>query len=133
MAFGAQTDWRREALPKPEFLQYPLYSTELDSAVINATGVTADASGPYAGRRYLVQGTVLSKRGDNQYERYTGASGQNVAGILYDTIEFADGTDVSDQPTAIVRRNASFKIDKIVDFATYESAIRSALSTCEFI
>lgn len=133
MAFGAQTDWRREALPKPEILQYPLYSTEIDSGVINATGVVADASGPYAGRRYLVAGTILSKRNDNQYEQYTGASGQNVAGILYDTVEFADNTDVSDQPVAFLRRNVSFKADKIVDFTTHETAVEAALTTCEFI
>lgn len=133
MPFGVKTGFRRETLPKPEFLSYPLETTVIDSAVINATGVTADVSGPYIGRRYMLAGTVLSKRTDNQYERYTAAAGQAVAGILFDTIEFADGSDQSDEPGAFVRRNVSFTKTKIVDFVTYETAIRAALSTCEFL
>lgn len=132
MPFGVQTPWRREALPKPEILMYPLSTPVLDSAVINATGVVADVAGPYLGRRYLLAGTILSKRGDNQYERYTAAAGQTIAGILYDTVEFADGTDASDSPAAFLRRNVEFDSTKIVDFATYAVALRAALTTCEF-
>lgn len=127
-----QTNWRRETLPKPEILMYPLTTAVIDSAVINATGVVADASGPYQGRRYLLAGTILSKRADNQYERYTGAVDQAVAGILYDTVEFADGSDASDKPVAFLRRDVEFDALKIVDFATHEAAVRAALSTCEF-
>lgn len=133
MPFGVQTDWRRDALPKPEILQYPLETNVIDSAVINAAGVAPDASGPYAGRRYLLAGTILHKRGDNQYERFTAASGQAVAGILFDTVEFAGNADTSDEPVAYLRRNVSFKADKIVDFVTHESDVRAALPTCEFI
>lgn len=133
MPWGVQTDWRREALPKPEILKYPLETVVIDSAVINATGVTADASGPYTGRRYLLAGTILSKRTDNQYERYTGASGQNVAGILFDTVEFADQTEASDEPAAFLRRNVSFDSTKILDYGTYGAAVRAALTTCEFV
>jgi len=135
MAFGTQTNWRRETLPKPEILSYPLETTVIDSAVINATGVTADGSGsPYAGRRYLLAGTIIAKRGDSQYERFTASGGgQAVAGILYDTIEFADGTDKSDQPVAFLRRNVSFDKTKIVDYNTHAAALASALTTCEFI
>jgi hypothetical protein len=133
MGFGVQTGWRRDTLPKPEFLSYPLETVVIDSIVLNATGVVPDASGPYQGRRYLVQGTILSKRGDNQYERYTGAVGQTVAGILFDTVEFAEGSDKADQPAAMVRRNVSFRSDKIIDFATHEAALRAALTTCEFL
>jgi hypothetical protein len=74
--FGHQTAWQRQALPKPEILSYPLETNVIDSAVINAAGVAADASGPYAGRRYLLAGTILSKRGDNTYERYVSAPGR---------------------------------------------------------
>lgn len=133
MPWGASTAFRRQALPKPEILVYPLETNVIDHAVINATGVTADASGPYAGRRYLLAGTILSKRVDNQFERYTGASGQAVAGILFDTIEFADALDVSDEPAAYLRRNVSFDSTKITDFATHAVAVRAALTTCEFI
>lgn len=141
MPFGVQTEWRRQALPKPEILSYPLSTNVIDSGVINATGVTADASGPYEGRRYLLAGTILSPVVDasgvavagNQYERYTAASGQTVAGILFDTVEFADNSNASDEPAAFVRRNAEFDSTKIVDFETYEEDVREALSTCEFI
>lgn len=112
---------------------YPLETNVIDSVVVNATGVTPDASGPYLGRRYLLAGTILSKRGDTQYERYTAASGQSVAGILFDTVEFADATDASDEPVAMLRRNASFDSTKVVDFATYATATRAALTTCEFV
>lgn len=128
-----QTEWRRETLPKPEILMYALDTSVIDNAVINATGVVPDASGPYAGRRYLLAGTILSKRGDNQYERFTGAAGQAVAGILYDTVEFADGSDASDKPAAFLRRNVSFDATKIVDFGTHEAVLEAALSTCEFL
>ena len=133
MPFGAQTAWQRQTLPKPEILSYPLETTVIDSAVINAAGVTADASGPYTGRRYLLAGTILSKRPDNTYERFASASGQNIAGILYDTVEFADNTSVSNEPVAYLRKNVSFDSTKIVDFATYAAAVRAALSTCEFV
>lgn len=133
MPFGVSTDWRRQALPKPEILSYPLETNVIDSGVINATGVTADSSGPYEGRRYLLAGTILSKRGDNQYERFTAAVGQNVAGILFDTVEFADDSEASDEPVAFLRRNVSFQADKIVDWATHEAAVRAALTTCEFL
>src|SRR3954469_15471678 len=134
MPFGTQTQWRREALPRPEILSYPLETNVIDSVVVNATGVTADPStSPYYNRRYLLAGTVLSKRVDNQYERYTAASGQNVAGILFDTVEFADASDASDEPAAFVRRNVSFQATKIVDYATHGAAVRAALTTCEFV
>lgn len=133
MPWGAVTPWRRLALPKPEFLVYPLETNVIDHAVINATGVVADATGPYEGRRYLVQGTILSKRVDNQFEEFTGAGGQNVAGILFDTVEFADNTDVSDEPVAYLRRNVSCWASKIPNFVANAVAIRAGLSTCEFL
>lgn len=133
MPFGTQKAFQRLALPKPEILMYPLETTVLDSAVINATGVVADVSGPYVGRRYLVAGTILVKdaAAPNQYNAYTGTG--TIAAILFDTVEFADGTDASDEPAAIVRRNVSFDKLKIVGFATYSAALATALPTCEFI
>lgn len=133
MPFGVQTGWKRVTLPKPEILSYPLETNVIDSIVVNATGVVADASGPYEGRRYLLAGTIVSKRNDNQYERFTGAGGQAVAGILFDTVEFADASEASDEPVAMLRRNVSFRADKIVDFGTHAVAVRAALPTCEFV
>jgi hypothetical protein len=247
MPFGVQRGWQRYALPHPEILSYPLETNVIDSVVLNSSGVAPDGSGPYMNRRYLVAGTILSKRSDNTYEQYTGAidtdagqqftvsfvgpptggtfalgiegdttgqqdyvgldatllqgyldglpqigagkatvSGpvadaqgdevytvtlattlseipipqadssqltgpgnqdivvvetqqagvtgtQNVAGILYDTVEFADGSELSDEPVAMLRRNVSFKASAIIGFATYEAAVVAALSTCEFV
>lgn len=245
MPFGVQRGWMRYALPHPEILQYPLETNVIDSVVLNSSGVAPDASGPFMNRRYLVAGTVLSKRADNTYEQYTGAtsvavvnqvqnlqfvgpptggtyaigfegaetpqmpwnqnaaalqtalqalpgigagnatvtndgsggfnvafvgalsgvesprlsvdatqllgpgnqdivvtetvqgspaeSTQNVAGILYDTVEFADGSELSDEPVSMLRRNVSFKAAAIVNFAAHQSAIVAGLPDCEFV
>lgn len=243
MPFGVQRGWMRYALPRPEILSYPLETNVIDSVVLNSSGVAPDTSGPYMNRRYLVAGTVLSKRPDGTYERYTAATNvsavadvqkitindatggtwkaafegastgdlaydisganletalrglstidadgvtvslsgttytvtfanaqanidqpnievdsssltgtgdqsithehtargqaaeatQNVAGVLFDTVEFADGSELSDEPVAMVRRNVSFKKASIVDFVTHESDIVDGLPTCEFV
>lgn len=247
MPFGVQRGWMRYALPHPEILAYPLETNVIDSVVLNSSGVAPDSSGPFMNRRYLIAGTVLSKRTDNTYEQYTGATSvaaqnqeitatfvgpptggtyafadwdgnetpqmpynqnaaalqaaldalpaigagnasvsgafntggftitfqgalagvespmisvdptqlqgpgnqdiqlvetqqggaaeasQNVAGILYDTVEFADGSELSDEPVAMLRRNVSFVAANIVGFAAHTSAIESGLPTCEFI
>lgn len=135
MPFNVSTTAAREALPKPEILSYPLETNVIDSAVILATGVTADSSGPYTGRRYLLAGTILHKRGDGRYERYVAGGGQSIAAILFDTVEFADATTASNEPVAILRRNASFKQSAIVDYVTYSSALATWAGTrnVEFI
>jgi hypothetical protein len=246
MPFGVQRGWMRYALPRPEILSYPLSTNVIDSVVVNAAGVAPDASGPYMNRRYLVAGTVLSKRADNTYEKYTAATdvaagsvrtvglvgpptggtfavglgaqstgqlaynitaaafqtalqglsnvgagnatvtgpvadaqgtlvytitfaqalgeppvltadatlltgpgnqdvvvqetqqetpagAQNVAGILFDTVEFADNSELSDEPVAMLRRNVSFQANKIIGFAANQAAITAALPTCEFL
>lgn len=247
MPFGTQRGWLRYALPRPEILSYPLETNVIDSVVLNSSGVAPDASGPYLLRRYMVAGTVLSKRPDNTYERFTNAtlvpavqavqtvtlvgpptsgtfalglsggttgqlaynisaanlataigtlpgvgagnaavtlannsqgypvytvtfavavgnppqlqadgsrlagpgnqdvvvqvvsqgsaaeSTQNVAGILFDTVEFADGSELSDEPVAMLRHNVSFKASAIVDFAAYQTQILAGLPSCEFI
>lgn len=244
MPFGVQRGWMRYALPKPEILSYPLETNVIDSVVLNSAGVAPDASGPFMNRRYLVAGTVLSKRADNTYEQYTGATdvltaaiqkvqlvgpptggtfrlavgpnstgnlaynisaanlatalnalpnvggtnaavtlatdaqgqpvytvtfagaldlpqmqadpsllqgpgnqdvvvtvtqqegpagAQAVAGILFDTVEFADGSELSDEPVAMLRRNVSFQKAKIIGFVANQAAITAALPSCEFI
>lgn len=245
MPFGVQRGWQRYALPRPEILAYPLETNVIDSIVLNSAGVAPDATGPFMNRRYLIAGTVLSKRTDATYEAYTaagaaiavnevqtvrilnatggtfalgfrgagttqlafnataaavqtalqalptigaanatvaGAAGgpytvtfvaalagqdlpplqadssqltgtgnqdvqvdmttrgsvadtQNIGGILFDTVEFADGSELSDEPVAMLRRNCSFQASKIVNFATLNAgnAITTALPTCEFV
>lgn len=245
MPFGVQRGWQRYALPRPEILAYPLETNVIDSIVLNSAGVAPDSSGPYMNRRYLVAGTVLSKRTDGTYEAYVAATAagavnetqtvtilnatggtfalgyrgvgtaqlpynstaaavqtalqglstigasnatvagsaggpytvtfaaglagqdlpllvadasqlqgggnqdvqvamgtrgsvadtQNIAGILFDTVEFADGSELSDEPVAMLRRNVSFMANKIVNFSglNASSAIVNALPTCEFL
>lgn len=135
MPFNESTTATRQALPKPEILDYPLETNVIDSGVLSAAGVTADASGPYQGRRYLLAGTILSKRGDGLYERYTEAVGQNVAGILFDTVEFASDASSSNEPVAFLRRNVSFSVEKIIDYATYQVAVDAwaAENNIEFV
>lgn len=132
MPFGVTNNWQRQALPKPEIVAYPIDTTVIDSVVVVSDGVTAAASGsPYAGRRYLVQGTILEAKGDGTYKKFDGTG--TIAGILFDTVEFADGTSASNEPVAMLRRNVSFKSANIVDFATHEAALEAALDTCEFV
>jgi hypothetical protein len=135
MPFNETITAAREALPKPEILSYPLETNVIDSVVLKATGVTADSSGPYAGRRYLLAGTILSKRGDGLYERYTAAGGQAVAGILFDTVEFASNADTSNEPAAMLRKSVSFDKTKIVDFVTFQADLETfgEAHDCEFI
>lgn len=136
MPFGVKTAFERFALPKPEILKYPLETNVIDSAVISASGVTADASGPYKGRRYLLAGTILVKNASasgaaNQYAKYAGTG--TIAGVLFDTIEFADNSQASDEPAAFLRRNVSFNKDRVVGYATASAALATALPTCEFL
>jgi hypothetical protein len=134
MAWNVTRTLGRVALPQPELLKWPLSTARIPSVVVNATGVAADSSGPYEGRRYLLAGTILSKRGDGQYERFTAAGGQAVAAVLFRTTEFADGTDKSDKPVAILDKDGVYDFDKlkIVDFATHEAALRAAFTKSNF-
>lgn len=132
MPFGVTNGWQRQALPKPEIVSYPLDTSVIDSVVVTADGVEEAASGtPYAGRRYLVQGTILKDNNDGTYSQYKGSG--DIAGILFDTVEFADDTSASNEPVAMLRRNVSFNSANIVDFDTYEAAVTAALDTCEFV
>jgi len=130
MPFGVNSDWQRQALPKPEIVSYPLETTVIDSVVVSASGVDADVSGPYEGRRYLVQGTILEADGV-LYKKYEGS--EPIAGILFDTVEFVDESEASNEPVAMLRRNVSFNSANIVDFATYETELSADLATCEFL
>ncbi len=134
MAWNVTRSLGRVALPQPELLKWPLATARIPSVVVNATGVSADSSGPYLGRRYLLAGTILSKRGDGQYERFTAAGGQAVEAILFRTTEFADGTDKSDKPVAILDKKvvADFDTGKIVDWGTHSAAVIAAFTNANF-
>lgn len=131
MAWNVTRTLGRVALPQPELLKWPLSHARIPSVVINATGVVADVSGPYEGRRYLLAGSPLHKRGDGQYELLTDPATQTGAkAILFRTTEFADGTDKSDKPVAILDGSVNgtdFDKSKIIGWAT--DTISAALCT----
>lgn len=238
MPFEVGTTAQRQTLPKPEILATPLDTSVIESIVLAASAVSADSSGPYTGRRYLLAGTVLAKRDDGLYIPYaagagkfnevqkvtvvgtggtfkltfsgqqtggiafnaatsavktalealsnigenevsvtgtpgnytitfagtlaekdqpqitidsstlTGAGatgsvetvtegGQKIAGVLFDTVEFADATTGSNEPAAMVRRNCSFDKNRIVNFVNIEADLlawgNTANVQCEFV
>lgn len=238
MPFNAKTTASRQALPKPEILATPLETNIIESGVLAAAATSADGSGPYTGRRYLLAGTVLAKRDDGKYIPYlAGASefaevakviltgtglggtfkltfegqqtgtiaynasttvlkeklealtnigesevavtgtpgawtvtfagtlakknlaemtidaasvtgtvteadvvtttegGQKIAGILFDTVEFADATVASDEPAAFLRRNVQFDQNSIVNWETLKTDLLAWAkeTNCEFV
>lgn len=238
MPFEVGTTAQRQALPKPEILATPLDTSVIESCVLAASAVSADSSGPYTGRRYLLAGTVLAKRDDGLYIPYAAGAGlfdevqkvtvaatggtfklkfsgqetativfnasttvvkeklealsnigegevtvtgtpgnyniafagtladknqpqmtidtsaltgegvtgtvetvteggQKIAGILFDTVEFADATPGSNEPAAYVRRLCSFDKNRIVNFGSLEADLltwgNTANVQCEFV
>jgi hypothetical protein len=131
MAFNVSRTLGRVALPQPEILKWPLSHARIPSVVLNATGVTPDAGTAYTGRRYLLAGTPVVKRGDGQWEQLTNPATQTgEVAILFRTTEFADGTDKSDKPVAIIDGGANgtdFDKSKIVGWAT--DTISAAICT----
>lgn len=127
--FNVRRSFGLQALPNPEIFKWPLNTTKIESWVLNAGGVLADVAGTYEGRRYLLAGTILSKRVDGQLERYTAAAGQAIYGVLLDTVEFADGTDGSDQPVPVITDQAFFAKNRIIDYATYTVALEAWADT----
>jgi len=111
-----------------EILAYPVGDQAMSSIVLDASTVASASDGT----RILKGGTALSKNVNGQYERYTGASGQAVKGILAYDVEFYDGTANDDTPAAMFFHEAVFRADRIVDYNTLGSAIRTALPTCLF-
>lgn len=125
MPFNESTTATRKALPKPEFLSYPLETTVIDSVVVLSADVDADTSGPYEGRRYLLAGTVLVDNGDGTYQALADPGTETIAGVLFDTVEFASDQDSSNEPVAMVRRNCSLDSAKIVDFGTHQTELEA--------
>lgn len=111
-----------------EILKFPVGDGAMASIVLDASTVASGASG----ERILKGGTLLSKNVNNQYERFTGASGQAVKGVLAYDVEFYDDLPHSDSPAAMFFHECVFRADRIVDFGTHGAAARAALPTCRF-
>lgn len=114
-----------------EILKFPAGFDAIPSVVLDASTVASASAGAPIDR-VLKAGTLLSKNVNNQYERYTGASGQAIKGVLAYDVEFADGSANSDTPAAMFYHDCVFRADRIVDFATHGPAARAALSSCKF-
>lgn len=127
MAWGVRVS-RQGATPDLEIFKFPPNEQGFASIVVDAASVAADVNGD----RKLAAGTLLSKNVNNQYERFTGADGQVVRGVLAHSVRFVDGTAKSDQPAALAFHSEVFRADRIVDFVTHGAAARAALPTCRF-
>jgi len=126
MAWNVRTS--RTVSADVDIFKFPTNDQGFASIVLDAASVAPDGDGV----RRLVAGTPLSKNVNNQYERFTGAAGQAVKGILAHSVEFVDATSKSDQPAAMAFHSEVFRADRIVDFATLGATIRAALPTCRF-
>lgn len=126
MAWNLRTS--RTVSADVDIFKFPTNDQGFASIVLDSAAVAPDSNGV----RKLVAGTPLSKNVNNQYERYTGAAGQAVRGILAHSVEFVDDTAKSDQPAAMAFHGEVFRADRIVDFATLGAALRAALPTCRF-
>ena len=99
------------------------------SIVIDATSVAADVNGD----RILKAGTLLSKNATSeQYERFTGAGGQAIVGVLATDEVFPTGDDRSDRDSQMWCHGQQFRADRIVDWVTHGTAAKAALPTCQF-
>lgn len=119
---------RQGITPELEIFKFPANEQGFASIVVDASTIAADGDG----RRVLKAGTLMSKNVNNQYERFTGAGGQVIRGVLAHTVEVVDGTAKSDYHAAMAFHSEVFRADRIVDFGTHGAAARTALPTCRF-
>jgi len=128
MAWNIRTS--KQVTPDLEILVHQVNVDVAASIVLDATAVAPDG---VTGERVLKAGTILSKNATSgQYERFTAGAGQSVRGILAHTVRFADGTSKSDAPAALWHHGQWFRSDRIVDWATHQAAVKTALPTCKF-
>jgi len=111
-----------------EILKFPVGDDAKWSIVIDASTVAPAGDG----RRILKAGTLLSKNANNQYERFTGAGGQAIKGVLAYDVEVYGTTANFDTPAAMFFHGCVFRADRIIDFGTHGAAARAALDTCRF-
>lgn len=125
-AWGQSTSRQRAA--DLEVLRSKANADLMVSIVLDSSAVAADTDGVLR----LKAGTLLSKNASNQYERFTGAAGQVIRGVLATTHEFPDNTSKSDAQSQMWNHGQQFRADRIVDWATQGAAARAALPTCQF-
>lgn len=122
---------------KKEVLKFATGLEAIESVVLAASEVDelSSAVTGVSGKLGLRAGTILTKvPGDdqNRYRRYTAQASEEIEGILGDNIYFYDNTEASDEPADSLFHNCVFDKSKIIDFDTYEAALRDALNTSRF-
>lgn len=130
MAFGISRSDQHAGYS--EILKFPAGLEAIASIVVDASTVASAVDGNGVVVRKLAAGTLLSKNVNNQYERFTGAGGQVIKGVLAYNVEVPDATDKSDIPAAMFFHGCVFRADRIVDFGTHGATARTALPTCRF-
>lgn len=111
-----------------EILKFPVGDDAKWSVVIDASTIASAADGS----RIIKKGTLLSKNGNNQYERFTGASGQAIKGVLGLDVEVGGTGPEWDTPAPMFFHGCVFRADRIIDFDTHSAAAKAALDTCRF-
>jgi hypothetical protein len=111
-----------------EIFKMPPNEQGFKSIVLDASTVASGVDGVFE----LKAGTLLSLNVNDQYERFTGAGGQEIVGVLALTIRFPDNTAKSDAPAPMAFHGEVFRADRIIDFNTHAAAARAALTTCLF-
>ena len=128
MAFNIRTS--KSLTPDLEILVNQVNVDVAASIVLDASTVAPDG---VTGIRELKAGTILSRNDTSkQYERFTATAGQAVRGILAHSVRFPDGSAQSDAPAAMWHHGQWFRSDRIVDWATHQAAVKTALPTCKF-
>lgn len=120
-----------------EVLKFPAGLDAIQSVVILASGLSALASAVtgHEGKIGLQAGTILTKiPGDSQkrYRAYSAAPGEAIEGILGDNKWFYSAADESDEPADMLFHGCVFDAAKIINYASHESALKTALNTCRF-
>jgi hypothetical protein len=120
-----------------EILKFPAGLDAIESVVLRASGVDElpSAVTGIEGKLGLRAGTILTRiPGDtqNRYKQFEGAGGEVIEGILGDNVFFYDESSAADEPADMLFHGCVFRADKIIDYATHETALKAALNTSKF-
>lgn len=134
MAFGVS---RTVKDIRKEILKFPAGLDAIKSVVLSgeeATELPSAVTG-VEGQLGLLAGTILTKvagDGQNRYKQYEAGGGEAIEGILGDNVLFHDATEAADKPIDMLFHGCVFDLNKIVDYATYDTDLADALFTCRF-
>ena len=120
---------------KKEILKFPAGLDAQESVVLRASGAPTIASATigYADQKGYLAGTILKKVNPGTDDRVTKYDGSGeIVGILADNVFFDGQTTDYDEPINAFVHGCVFNKNAIIDYATYESDLKSDLYTCRF-